>query len=170
MPRLVNPDPGECVDRQTILQLKAKYGQSLDEQKIVNQTLKGTPDPSVKEDTVSRTVFKGASKINIQPYLDEHEAIQKHLEKNFFPLIVTDKDKQSSFDHLYDELLEVNGDLWKLEDQVRIYLEAPTGVEHTADIRLLEVYKTITRLNNKRALTVKEVNAIWGINSREKQY
>lgn len=169
MPRMLSPDPGECVDRQTILQLKAKAGQSLDEQKTQDFAAGGTinKEGSITKE-IYRTKFTGASKINIQPFLDEHEALQKYLEKFHFPILITSSEKQKEFDKLYDELLEVNGDLWKLEDQVRIYLDAPTGVEHTADARLLEVYKTITRSNNTRSLLVKQINAIWGINTQEK--
>jgi sRNA-binding carbon storage regulator CsrA len=163
MPRLIKPDPGECVDRQTIVVLKAKYGQSLDEQKVTDKV----KTDNEKQQIVA-TKFTGASKINIQPFIDENESLQQYLEEFYFPLLLTSPDKQNQFDKLYDELLELNGDIWKLEDQVRIYLEAPTGVEAAADLRLLEVYKTITRSNNKRSVLVKQINAIWGINFQEK--
>jgi hypothetical protein len=163
--RLFRPNPGECVDRQTILELKAEHVQSLDPQRTYNKDKIKTDDKRI-----DKIVFEGASRINIKPFLDEHDEIQVYLEKNWFPEIASSKEKQKQFDVLYAELAEVNGQLWKLEDQVRIYLQAPMGYEREADIRSLEVYRTITTLNNKRSELVKQVNTLWGLSVIEKLY
>lgn len=168
--RVLRPDVGELVDRQTILQLKMEHGQSLDDPKKQVEYLKGDPDPAVNEDKVMRTVVKGASKINIKPFHDEHEMIQRHLEENWFPNIAADTERQVKYDELFSALLEVNGQLWKLEDQARILGDAPDKFQEIATRRAAEVLFSITNLNDKRADLVKQINALWNINSQEKMY
>jgi hypothetical protein len=161
--RMLRPSPGEVVDRQTILELKAQYGQSLDQQKTIEKVI-------VEEDKkrIGTTVLQGASKINLKPFLDEHEALQKYLEKDWFPMIATSEDKQKDFDSLYEQLSETNHDLWKLEDQARILVSAPDKYTDIANRRAAEVLFTINASNDRRAELVKKINAIWGMNTIEK--
>ena len=162
MPRMFNPDPGEMVDRQVILELK-----------IYNSDTEpiGTDKKQVKKGQIERTLVEKSSLNSKQHiYLDEIEMIRAKLISNWIPDIADKPDKVEAYDKLYEELSEVNAQLWELEDQVRVYLDAPIGLEDTADRRALEVYKTITRLNDKRANLVKAVNALWNLNTSEKLY
>lgn len=163
--RMLNPSPGEVVDRQTILDLKSEHGQSLDQQKTEDQFKVDT-----EATAVVRTRFEGASKINIKPFLDEHEALQRYLEKNYFPILVASPDKQQEFDKLYEEIHEVNSDIWKLEDQARILRDSPDKNNEQVIHRAAEVLFTINDLNDKRSELVKKVDAIWGMAIQEKFY
>lgn len=165
MSRLLRPNPGECVDRQTILELKAEHGQSLDPQQVTDHIKQDT-----EAATVVKTVMLNPSKVNIKPFLDEHEAIQRYLEEYYFPNIQAFPDRQTSYDSLYKQLGEVNSGLWNLEDQARILRAAPDKHQEVANQRAAEVLFTITEMNDKRSELVKQINAIWNINSQEKLY
>lgn len=168
--RMLKPSPGELADRQTILQLKMEHAQPFEEPKRKEQYIKGTPDPAVREDKVSRVTIKGASKIDIKPFHDEHELIQKYLEEFFFPNIAADTNRQKQFDAFHDNLFEVNGKLWKLEDQARVLRAAPDKFQEVAAKRAAEVLFMINDLNDERAALVKKINEIWNIVGQEKMY
>lgn len=162
--RMLKPSPGECVDRQTILELKMQHGQSQVPQKT-SDVVKKHDVTEEQETTIIKTKFEGKSRINIQPFLDEHEAIQKYLESNWLPDIAAVQEKGEQFDSLYSQLLQVNGDLWILEDKCR----AIRGDNSNQSIQTKAVYlDTISELNDKRAELVKSINTIWGMNTQEK--
>ncbi len=110
--RMLKPSPGECVDRQTILELKMKHGGTevpvdtkppFDPQKeIIKMENRGGIAT-----TVARQKFV-SGKVNIQPFADEHEMIQTHLEMNWFPSLITQTGADIEFYRLYDELADVN--------------------------------------------------------------
>src|ERR1035437_8917118 len=117
MPRMLSPDPGEMVDRQGILELK-----------IYNSDTEpiGTDKKQVKKGQIERTLVDKASLNSKQHiYLDEIEMIRAKLISNWIPDIADKPDKVEAYDKLYEELSEVNAQLWELEDQVRVYLDAP---------------------------------------------
>jgi len=166
MSRILKPNPGECVDRQTILQLKMKYGAGKSDSKVTTETTEMAS--STEHMRLSRTKMEDPSPINIQPFADEHEMIQEYLEKNYFPDIAAFPDKQKNFDVYLDQLLEINESLWKLEDQARILREAPDKDSMAVKERKAEVLDLITESNDRRALMVKQINSLWNIYSREK--
>lgn len=161
--RLFRPNPGEIVDRQTILQLKAEAGSN------PAMTTTDETDMPAPGAIVTRKVMHNASKVNIQPFLDESEMCQQALEKNWFDSLTT-KDKQDAFDTYYNELLEVNRALWKLEDRARILKAAPDKFQDLANKSAAEVLFSITDLNDQRAEIVKKINSLWGITAQEKMY
>lgn len=134
--RLIRPNPGELADRQTIVQLKAKFG--------------------------------AEKKLNIQPFLDENEVCQRYLEKNWFPDIL--RGKEDTFNALFEQLAEVNLQIWKLTDQQHILRDAPDRLMPQAAKRAAECLFDIADLNDKRADLVCSINALFRVNVQEKIY
>lgn len=157
--RLLKPSPGEAVDRQTILELKIKYGsQGADE----NMTME-----SMDKDESGLVRFKmdNPSKVNIEPFLEENEQIQKYLEKNWFPDLPPAKGVE--YDKQLEELANLNEQIWKLTDRAHVLTEA---INRTDEIiqRAAEVMFLITELNDKRAVVVQKINRLFNINMQEK--
>ena len=164
--RFLRPNPGECVDRQTILALKIEYGSGkTGDPEVTDNIVEQAPDESK---TVVRTQMKNASPVNIQPFIDENEEIQKYLEKNYFPDIAAFADKQKKFDEYFEQLGELNSDLWKLEDQIRILRDAPDTNSAIVAERGWEVAKLIASFNDRRAMMVRQINSLWNIYQVEK--
>ena len=156
--RLLRPSPGECVDRQTILWLKMEYGSS-----------KVEPSKRVDvrpEEQRARVIVDNPGAINIQPFLDENELIQQHLEANWFPDLSTSK--QVRFNDLMEELAELNHQIWKLTDQAHILKDAPDRMAAVANQRAAEVLYATIELNDKRAKLVRDINELFEIRTVEK--
>lgn len=134
--RLLNPNPGECVDRQTILELK-----------------------------ITAAVEK---KIWAKPWGDECNAIQDYLEKNW--LMIAPKTLQHDYDSLYKELKRINGELWKLEDEIRELAKKELTWANGEKDRVVEIALLIPKLNDERAEAVRKLNALFTISSQEKIY
>lgn len=166
--RLLKPNPGECADRQTILELKMQNASQPDQPIRFVEAVKGELDPMVQKDKVIRTRLENASKVNIEPFMEEHEALQKYLADKWFPDIGNSVLKQTEFDDLYNELMEINTRLWKLEDQARVYQRAPDKLEIKTALLAADCLYQINNLNDNRASIVRKINAIWGINVIEK--
>ena len=159
---MFNPDPGEMVDRQVILELK-----------IYNSDTEpiGTDKKQVKKGQIERTLVDKASLNSKQHiYLDEIEMIRAKLISNWIPDIADKPDKVEEYDKLYDELSEVNAQLWDLEDQARVLRAAPTPKDQKVIERKAEILDCVSTLNDKRAHLVKAINKLWNINSQEKLY
>jgi hypothetical protein len=167
MSRIIRPVPGECADRQTILELKMKYG-GTEEPVNTSEEIRSVGDDGGSVATITRRKFK-RGKMNIQPFIDEHEMIQSYLQREWFAPSQFTKAQADEFDSLYDELREVNGELWKLTDQGHILLEASRhGKDNAYDQRAAEVmYSTILQ-NDKRAEIVGKINMLFSINVVEK--
>lgn len=161
--RFLKPNPGECADRQSILQLKIKYGSGNNDARKVEERI--SIDPT---ETVARVKLENASPVNVQPFIDENELIQQYLEQNYFPDIAAFAEKQGKFDKFFEQILDVNEDLWKLEDQARILRNAPDKESLHILKRKSEVMDLITVLNDQRAMLVKQINSLWNIYSQEK--
>lgn len=167
--RMLKPSPGECADRQTILQLKIKAGGAGSEPENVKKVTEsgvlerqdGTEFP------VSRDVIVGTSKINIQPFVDENEALQRYLEQNWFPDLKAAQGIE--YDDLLDQLGDVNERLWKLEDEARM-LKRTSPKTQPIHMRAAEVLFHITEENDKRAELVSKINALFKVDTREKIY
>jgi hypothetical protein len=166
--RMFKPSPGECVDRQTILELKMKYASQPDTPVRYVEAVKGELDPMIREDKVLRTRLENASKVNIQPFLEEHEMIQEYMENTWFPDIGNNAKKQNEFDSLYDELMEINNRIWKLEDQARVLQRGPDKLEVRIAVQARDCLFDINNLNDERAKLVRKINSIWNINVIEK--
>ena len=130
---MLRPAPGECVDRQTILMLKAKFG-----------TLK---------------------KINTKPFTDELNDIQEYLEKNWY--FKLNETEGATNDALIKQLQVVNGELWKIEDEIRLRMSN----DQNRDVpREADIARIIPTLNDKRAKLVQDINAIFQCATVEKVY
>lgn len=159
--RLLAPSPGECADRQSILALKIKFGSRGENAYLSEEDSK---DTEVGE--YFRDVLKDAPPINIQPFIDENEMIQRHLEKNW--LVSLDASKGLKYDTLFEELAEINLQVWKLTDQAHVLKDAPDRHQEQANKRAAEVLFLITELNDRRAQLVREINMLFEINTVEK--
>ena len=172
---MLKPSPGEAADRQTILHLKLDHADTqspTDEFELATQDVDAKP--VVKDGktlgAVGRTVNKGASKIDVQPFLWEHEELQQYLEKTYF---VNYPDAGKAYDKLFDELKEINSRLWNLEDEARTLRQLKISVapfDNAAVYRAAVVLCEITQANDERAETVKKINALFGISQQEKMY
>lgn len=158
--RLLKPSPGECADRQTILWLKIQYGSGGQEA--------STRIDMKREEGKARVVIENPSPINIQPFLEENEFIQRHLEANWFPDIANDPEKQRKWDSVVEELAELNHQIWKLTDQSHVLKDAPDRMQAQANARAAEVLFAITDLNDKRANLVRDLNELFEIRTVEK--
>jgi hypothetical protein len=163
--RLFNPQPGEMVDRQTILTLKIEH--------VQGQKDFDNDEKAVKGGVVARTVVSNPTKINVHPFVDELELIRKHLSENWIPGISIDDGKVIAYDQFYDDLYDVNAQLWDLEDKARVLRDAPDKIviEESELFKIgYETLGKINTLNDKRAELVKKINELWNIQSQEKLY
>jgi hypothetical protein len=163
--RLLKPTPGECADRQTILELKIKAGGGRREETAEDVDTKEEADTQAVYG-VNRWILKDPSHINIQPFLDESEMLQQYLEANWFPAL--EDSKGSDFDKLYEQLADVNQQLWTLTDQQHTLRDAPDRMQDLALKRAAEVLFTIADLNDKRAELVYKMNELFSIKVQEK--
>lgn len=164
---LFKTTPGELADRQTILELKIEH---LNEIEVDDDpTVQSTSSRGV----VARHVVKNASKINPQPFLDELELIQECLKTKWFTPEIVDINKfmiVERYDALFDQLEQVNLDIWNLEDNARILRDAPDKFKEAAAIRAAEVLFAINDNNDKRCEIKKQIDALWGYKTQEKLY
>jgi len=179
--RLIRPSPGEAADRQCILELKMKYGGSevpVDTADLTDPVAAKRAEPPKEivrvrnEGGVATTVARQkfiSGKVNIQPFIDEHELIQNYLEQNWFPTLVTQTGADIEFDRLYEELAEVNNTIWKLTDRGHILLsQAKVNKEGTDMLAMADVMVGTIEWNDIRAETVRRINELFGLKVREK--
>ena len=170
--RLIKPNPGECADRQTILELKIKFGGGIPEQVTTTGDTFVTRDQvedGVPRAEVSREILKDRSPINIQPFIDENEAIQRYLEKNW--LVDLPQEQGAIYDRLMEELAEVNLIVWRLTDQAHIMRDCGQIAVLGDDSKIKDAVQLlfdITDLNDKRAEIVRKMNSLFAINAQEK--
>ncbi len=167
MSRLIKPAPGECADRQTILELRIKAGGGKPEDVQEEVDDRGEQTDKVVYET-NRWILKDPSPVNIQPFLDESEMIQTYLENTWFPGVPPDKGIE--YDKLYEELAEINTQLWKLEDEARTLRDAPDRMRGLALQRAAECLFAINDANDKRAGLVSKINSLFGVSVVEKIY
>lgn len=138
--RLLRPSPGECVDRQTILEIKMRVC--------------------------------AQKKIPLQTFVEEHEAIQKYLEKEWFPgmIIKLGKDGGEKYNAMMLDLEKVNQGLWNLEDEIRSIMSLSDAHREDKKQRVVEIAFTIPELNDIRARIVTEINQLFEVKTREKVY
>lgn len=167
--RMLKPSPGECADRQTILLLKIQYGGEGSEPENVKLSMESgvLEKEGGVEIPAQRVTVKGTSKVNIKPFQEEHELLQRYLENNWFPDIP--KDKGVVYDEYLDQLADVNERLWKLEDEARA-LRKVTPRTQTVWMRAGEVLFTINDENDQRAELVQKINKLFDVQQLEKLY
>ena len=187
--RLIKPSPGEAADRQTILELKMKHGGTevpVDGADLTRPEEAKRAEPpkeivSVRNEggvatTVARQKFV-SGRVNIQPFIDEHEMIQAYWSGNGFQSWSHALNADIEFDKLYEELAEVNAIIWKVTDQGHILALQSKGVMLKQNVSPVEVdklaadclYATIEQ-NDKRAELVRKINLLFGINVVEKMF
>jgi hypothetical protein len=167
MGNIINPTPGDLVDRQTILQVKLSHC-GIEGNTGYAPVSEQLQEASTKR-VLSRTLVKDKTKIDIQPILIEHEAIMQKLELDWLPRISA----ETEFDSLFEKLLNVNKNLWEWEDQARILRAAPPTPLLNRELvfqRKAEALDAITEGNELRAMLVKKINALWDIEVQEKMY
>jgi|HubBroStandDraft_5_1064220.scaffolds.fasta_scaffold00774_9 hypothetical protein len=180
--RLLKPAPGECADRQTILELKMKYGGEevpvdTADLTIKSEAEKAEPPKQIRKvindgglaKTIARQKFV-SGKANIQPFVDEHEMIQVYLEREWFPSLESRIGADAEYDRLLEELTEVNAEIWKLTDRGQVLLERAKSLERCSanDRTAAEVLYGTIEQNNKRAELVGRINQLFGLNVVEK--
>jgi len=166
MGNILNPSPGDLVDRQTILEVKLNHcgvEGNTGLQPVSAELMEQSPQKSV-----SRTKLLEKTDVDIQPVIREHEAIQQKLELDWFTKLMPDDGDK--FDKMMSELSNVNAELWKLEDQARVLRLAPDKQNGTVIIRKAETLDAITLNNDLRAELVRKINALWRIDTQEKMY
>jgi hypothetical protein len=163
--RILKPNPGECADRQGILELKIKAAGGVRGEIEEDVDTKEDATDEVVYGT-NRWILKDPSPINIQPFLDESELIQRYLEKEWFCDIP--QDRGEAYDKLYEELAEVNTQIWQLIDQGRTLRDAPDRMQATALQRAAEVLFAQADLNDKRADLVSRINKLFNLSVVEK--
>jgi hypothetical protein len=163
---IINPYPGDLVDRQTILEVKLEHlgvdgdtGYAPKSTDLIEQS---------PEKSVARTVLLDKTEVDVQPVLLEHAAIQEHLERLWF--IKLTPEKGEAFDELHRKIRFVNAELWKLEDQIRVYRKAPDQNDHNILKRVQQTAYAIVVNNDLRADLVRQINRLWGIITLEKIY
>jgi hypothetical protein len=166
MGNIITLSPGDLVDRQTILEVKLEHlgveGDTGYTPKSI-ELLEQTPQKSV-----ARTVLMDKTEVDVQPVLIEHEAIQERLERDWFPKLTSEQG--ATFDEFNQRLRSVNKELWKLEDQIRIYRKAPDLDSPIILRRVKDTAFAIVVNNDLRANYVQQINTLWGIEVQEKIY
>lgn len=137
--RLMQPNPGECVDRQTILQLKIKHG---------------------AERGMNTLQFMNEHE-QIQKYLQDNFFLlvkqKKNIEENFDGLLHRLLTINSSLWECEDKVREFKA----------IHRDID-GLTLEQARQILYTYYTITQTNDERAKLVKDINKLFGISSVEK--
>lgn len=177
--RILKPAPGECADRQTILELKMKYGGSevpvdTADLTIPAEARKAEPPKQVtavkNEGGVATTVVRQkfvSGRVNIQPFVDEHELIQTYLEQVWFPSILPGGGVE--YDRLYEELAEINNTIWRLTDQGHnLAALAKSNREGIDMLAAADCLLGTIEWNDVRAETVKKINELFGLKVQEK--
>lgn len=138
--RFLKPSPGECADRQTILQIKirvaAQQGKPLEHFVGENNEIQNYLQTSWFPEAV---IKRGAS-------------------------VATE------FDQLWEKLERVNQRLWDLEDEVRSILALPSEKQTEKVWEVFRIGTAIPIENDKRARLVEEINLLFDVQTREKIY
>ena len=138
--RFLKPSPGECTDRQTILQIKCRVAAQ-----------QGKPLEH----------FVGENN-DIQRYL-EQEWFPEGLIRNGARIT-------AQYDKLQDQLRAVNQHLWDLEDEIRSIMALAKEEQVKRVWEVFRIGTSIPVFNDKRAALVAEINELFGVVSREKIY
>jgi hypothetical protein len=166
MGNIITPTPGDLVDRQTILEIKLEHlgveGDTGYAPKSV-ELLEQSPEKSV-----ARTVLLDKTEIDVQPTLFEHAAIQERLERDWFHKLTPEQGE--IYDNFNQRLRSVNKELWKLEDQIRVYRKAPDVDSPLILRRVKDTAFAIVVNNDLRANYVQQINTLWDIRIQEKIY
>lgn len=165
--RLLQPSPGELVDRQTILEIKLEHcGSEITEESLGNVKITDRLNRQVVKDPVK----KNGKAVNSRPFMQELEEVINYQAKHWLPGIEAEDKKTEEYDELHSKLSEINSNLWKLEDQARVLRSAPDKYKEEAARQAADLLFLITSLNDDRAEAVAKINALWNINSQEKIY
>lgn len=172
MTRMFRPDPGELVDRMTILELKVEHSNIVASTEVINKDVDHVPGNKGKASRLveRKIVDKSALSSKVHIFLDELDLVRNHLIKDWIPDITESQDKIDLYDKYYDELSEVNSQLWDLEDQSRVLRISPNPEDMLVMKRKAELLDCISTLNDKRAKLVKDINALWGMQTQEKMH
>lgn len=138
--RLIRPTPGECADRQTILQIKMRV---CAQKKIPLQHF-------VEEHN------------SIQTYLEKEWFPGLIIKQG--------KLAGEKYDQMMLDLEKVNQGLWNLEDEIRSIMALSDAHREDKKQRVVEIAFTIPELNDIRARIVGEINQLFEVKTREKVY
>lgn len=138
--KLLRPSPGECADRQTVLQIKMRV---CAQKKIPLQSF-------VEEHN------------SIQTYLEKEWFPELIIKQG--------KPAGEKYDQMMLDLEKVNQGLWNLEDEIRSIMTLSDAHREEKKQRVVEIAFTIPELNDIRARIVSEINQLFDVKTREKVY
>src|ERR1039458_1074653 len=105
--RMFKPNPGELVDRQTILMLKLEHSTVLASPEVVGKDSK-TGKSATHVRFIERTLAdKSALNSKEHIFLDELELIRAHLIQHWIPDIANQEDRVAASDKYYEDLTAV---------------------------------------------------------------
>ena len=108
--------------------------------------------------------FGTIKKVNTKPFTDELNEIQEYLERNWYFKLTPEQGTKN--DELIKQLQAVNGELWKLEDEIRLRM----GMDTVDEKRESDLCRSVARFNDRRAKLVQEINTIFQCAVAEKVY
>ena len=138
--RFLRPSPGECADRQTILQIKMRVAAQ-----------QGKPlEHFVAENN------------EILAYLQKNWFPESVIKRG--PSVADE------WDELWEKLERVNQRLWDLEDEIRSILALSSEKQTEKVWEVFRIGTAIPIENDKRAKLVEEINLLFDVQTREKIY
>jgi hypothetical protein len=158
--KLLSPNPGEAIDRQMVCWVKAEQ---------CEQTVK---ESNVNTKTFENQTFTPKARIDPKQFVDEINALQKHLLENWFILIPKTNPLSTQLDKHISDLKTLHTRLYQLNNQLRSLHKAYNAQDSEApsprEVQLLAFQ--ITDLNDARANIVFEINKLFGCPTVEKLY
>ena len=149
--RMLQPSPGEAVDRQTILSLKMHHGAKK------GMNVKAFVDENNE----------------LQRYLEQNffliapKALQDPYDRAFNALKEVNRQLWDLEDEIRNLKIEFGGGGLSAQEMARVI----SGQIHLpASLRIIEISLLIPELNDRRAKLVQEINRLFGIYSQEKVF
>ena len=105
-----------------------------------------------------------AKNVNTKPFEDEINELQTYLDVHYFNKI--NEETGEKYNQLFQQLKDVNNDLWRIEDEVRIQIRKPS----LDRVRLVEIAIAVPTANDKRMALVQEINRLFNLDVKEKVY
>lgn len=131
-----------------------------------------TPNPAevVDRQTVLKLKAQNGTqaKIPVQRFIEECNALQDYLEKNW--LVLAPKSIQDGYDRLYKEMEEVNQKMWTVRNDTRAFL-ATYNVSggREAEANLLALLQQAIWTEDKRDQIKRQINLLFGLQPQQEK-
>lgn len=105
----------------------------------------------------------------VQRFIEECNALQTYLEKNWFPLVP--KSIQDGYDRLYKAMEEINGKIWLMRNEQRAHLityKRDGGREVEAN--LLGLFVNLISAEDQRDQLKRQINLLFGIQPQQERF